>query len=74
MLQVIAEIVAWIATVFRGAGMLMKNAGMVKYLVSAGNLGWLVNGALMGNVPLMVSNGFCLMVMMYEIIMKRIRK
>jgi len=74
MLQVIAEIVAWIATVFRGAGMLMKNADMVKYLVSAGNLGWLVNGALMGNVPLMVSNGFCLMVMMYEIIMKRIRK
>lgn len=70
----IAEIVAWIATVFRGAGMLMKNADMVKYLVSAGNLGWLVNGALMGNVPLMVSNGFCLMVMMYEIIMKRIRK
>lgn len=74
MLQVIAEIVAWIATMFRGAGMLMKNADMVKYLVSAGNLGWLVNGALTGNVPLMVSNGFCLMVMMYEIIMKRIRK
>lgn len=72
MTGLIAEIVAWIATVFRGAGMLAKGADMVKYLVSLGNLGWLVNGALTNNVPLMVSNGFCLLVMLYEIIKKKV--
>lgn len=30
----IAELIGWAATVFRGAGMLAKNADMVKYLVS----------------------------------------
>lgn len=74
MLQIVAEIVAWIATLFRGAGMLAKRADMVKYLVSIGNLCWLINGAMTKNIPLMVSNGFCLLVMLYEIIIKRIRK
>lgn len=63
----IAEIIGWIATVFRGSGMLMKNANMVKYLVSVGNLCWMVNGILTKNAPLIVSNAFCLVVMGYEI-------
>lgn len=74
MLQIVAEIVAWVATLFRGAGMLAKRADMVKYLVSIGNLCWLINGAMTKNIPLMVSNGFCLLVMLYEIIIKSIRK
>lgn len=74
MLQIIAEIVAWVATLFRGAGMLAKKADMVKYLVSIGNLCWLINGAMTKNIPLMVSNGFCLVVMLYEIIIKKIKK
>lgn len=68
MLSVIAEILGWIATVFRGAGMLAKKALLVKYLVSIGNLFWMLNGILTHNVPLVVSNGFCLAVMGYEII------
>ena len=65
---VIAEIIAWAATLFRGAGMLAKRASTVKYLVSIGNLCWFINGVMTRNVPLMVSNGFCLMVMIYELI------
>lgn len=68
MITVIAEIVAWVATVFRGAGMLAKSANKVKYLVSLGNLFWMINGIITGNIPLIVSNGFCLVVMMYDII------
>lgn len=63
----IAEILGWIATVFRGAGMLAKRADMVKYLVSIGNLLWMLNGILTSNVPLVVSNGFCLLVMLWDI-------
>ena len=70
MVSIIAETVAWIATLFRGAGMLAKKADVVKYLVSLGNLGWFINGVLTGNIPLMVSNGLCLVVMLYEIISK----
>ncbi len=65
---IIAEIIAWIATFFRGAGMLAKNANWVKYLVSIGNLCWMINGIITDNLPLIVSNGFCLLVMLYEII------
>lgn len=68
MVTVIAEIVAWVATVFRGAGMLAKSANKVKYLVSLGNLFWMINGIITGNIPLIVSNGFCLVIMMYDII------
>ena len=63
-----AEILGWIATLFRGAGMLAKRANMVKYLVSIGNLFWMLNGIFTSNIPLIVSNGFCLLVMVYEII------
>ena len=64
----IAEILGWVATFFRGAGMLAKKADIVKYLVSVGNLFWMLNGFFTGNVPLIVSNGFCLLVMLYEIL------
>lgn len=63
-----AELFGWVATVFRGAGMLAKRANMVKYLVSIGNLLWMLNGILTSNVPLVVSNGFCLLVMLWDII------
>ena len=66
----IAEIIAWVATVFRGAGMLAKSAERVKYLVSLGNLFWMINGIMTSNVPLIVSNGFCLLVMAYDIVAK----
>ena len=72
-MAVIAEIIAWVATLFRGAGMLAKQADKVKYLVSAGNLFWMINGIMTSNVPLIVSNGFCLLVMLYEIFQKRLK-
>lgn len=66
--MIFAEILGWVATLFRGAGMLAKKASMVKYLVSVGNLFWMLNGVFTGNVPLIVSNGFCLLVMVYELV------
>ena len=62
------ELLGWIATLFRGAGMLMKRASLVKYLVSIGNFFWMLNGIFTHNTPLIVSNAFCLLVMGYEII------
>ena len=72
--MLLAEIIGWIATVFRGAGMLMKKADLVKYLVSIGNLCWMINGILTKNAPLIVSNAFCLAIMLYEIVIKFIKK
>lgn len=43
----------------------------VKWLVSVGNLGWMLSGALTGNIPLVVSNAVCLIVMVVEIIRNR---
>ena len=62
------ELLGWIATLFRGAGMLAKKANMVKYLVSIGNFFWMLNGVFTKNIPLVVSNAFCLLVMIYEVI------
>lgn len=73
MIQIIAEVIAWVATIFRGAGMLAKRANVVKNLVSVGNLFWLINGAITKNLPLMVSNGFCLAVMIVEIIKNKLK-
>ena len=70
----IAEILGWVATLFRGAGMLAKRADVVKYLVSVGNLFWMLNGIMTGNVPLVVSNGFCLLVMVWDIVKNYKRK
>lgn len=54
--------------------MLMKEADLVKYLVSIGNLCWMINGILTKNIPLIASNAFCLVVMLYEIVKKFIKK
>ena len=71
---IFAEIIAWIATIFRGAGMLAKKANLVKYLVSIGNLCWMINGMITNNMPLIISNGFCLAVIIFEIIKNNIKK
>lgn len=68
MFETINSIVAWTATVFRAGGMLAKKPMMVKALVSVGNLGWMLSGVMTGNVPLIVSNAICLVVMVVEII------
>lgn len=65
---IIAEIIGWIATVFRSAGMLVKSADWVKYLVSIGNLCWMVNGILTKNAPLIASNAICLLIMLWDIV------
>lgn len=68
MLEVINLIVSWSAVFFRAGGMLAKNPMTVKWLVSIGNLGWLLSGIFTGNIPLIVSNGICLVVMGIEVI------
>lgn len=66
--MVIANIIGWIATIFRASGMLAKKANIVKYLVSIGNFFWMVNGILTMNIPLIASNAICLIVLLWEII------
>lgn len=68
MTYIISQIVGWIATAFRAGGMLAKGQKKIKLLVSAGNLGWLISGALTGNAPLIASNAICLVVMAVELI------
>lgn len=68
MLEIINTIVSWIATFFRAGGMLAKDPMAVKWLVSVGNLGWMLSGVLTGNIPLVVSNAVCLIIMVVEII------
>ena len=68
---VLIEIIGWLATVFRSWGMLAKTAFSVKVLVSIGNALWLASGILTDNYPLIASNGFCLLIMGYEIIKER---
>ena len=65
---ILIEIIGWLATVFRSWGMLCKSANTVKYLVSIGNLLWMLNGVLTGNIPLIASNAICLVIMLFEII------
>ena len=73
MLTIIAEIIGWVATFFRSAGMLCKSANMVKYLVSIGNLCWMVNGIMTHNVPLIASNAICLAIMLIEIVKSKVK-
>ena len=63
-LYIISQILGWVATVFRAGGMLAKKPMMV----NVGNLGWMLSGVMTGNVPLIVSNAICLVVMVVEII------
>lgn len=65
---ILTEIIGWIATIFRSAGMLCKSANAVKYLVSIGNLFWMINGILTTNIPLITSNAICLVIMIVDII------
>ena len=74
MAYIISQILGWVATVFRASGMLAKNTMTVKWLVSAGNLGWMLSGVFTGNVPLIVSNALCLVVMAFEIIKNKKEK
>lgn len=71
MLYILSQILGWIATVFRAGGMLAKKQMTVKMLVSVGNLGWAISGILTNNVPLVVSNVLCLLVMTVELIRSR---
>ena len=68
MIYIISQLCGWLATIFRAGGMLAKNAKTVKVLVSIGNLGWMVSGILTANIPLIVSNALCLVVMAVELI------
>lgn len=70
----IANIIGWIATAFRSAGMLMKNADLVKYLVSLGNLCWMINGFMTHNAPLIASNAICLVIMGVDLVKKYLKK
>lgn len=67
MLYIMSQVLGWIATFFRAGGMLAKKPMTVKLLVSVGNLGWMLSGILTGNVPLVVSNALCLVVMAVEL-------
>lgn len=71
MIAILTEIIGWIATIFRSWGMLVKSANLVKYLVSIGNLFWLINGILTRNTPLIASNAICLIIMLIDIIKER---
>lgn len=70
----IAEIIGWVATIFRASGMLMKSANLVKYLVSAGNFFWMLNGIMTSNAPLIASNAICLVIMLIDIIKGKLKK
>lgn len=70
MLYILSQIAGWIATFLRAGGMLAKEPLTIKLLVSAGNLGWLISGILTANIPLVVSNGLCLIIMVVELIRK----
>lgn len=68
MLYILSQVAGWIATFLRAGGMLAKEPMTIKLLVSASNLGWLISGILTANVPLVVSNGLCLIIMVVELI------
>ena len=70
---VLIELIGWIATVFRSWGMLARKADSVKYLVSIGNLLWMINGIMTLNYPLIASNAICLAIMLIEIIKTKLR-
>lgn len=74
MFYILSQILGWIATFFRAGGMLAKDPMTVKWLVSVGNLGWMLSGVLTGNIPLVVSNAVCLIVMVVEIIKNKMGK
>ena len=68
MTYILSQILGWLATFFRAGGMLAKKPMQVKILVSVGNLGWMLSGILTANIPLIVSNAICLVVMLVELV------
>ena len=68
MIFILSQLAGWLATAFRAGGMLAKKTKTVKMLVSIGNFGWMVSGILTANIPLIVSNALCLVVMAVELI------
>lgn len=74
MFYILSQVFGWGTTFFRAGGMLAKDPMTVKWLVSVGNLGWMLSGVLTGNIPLVVSNAVCLIVMVVEIIKSRCKK
>lgn len=68
MLYIISQILGWLATAFRAGGMLAKKPMNIKLLVSLGNLGWMLSGIFTGNIPLIVSNALCLVIMAVELV------
>ncbi len=71
MLYILSQVAGWLATAFRAGGMLAKDPMKIKMLVSVGNAGWLISGVLTGNIPLIVSNGICLVFMVAELVRGR---
>ena len=74
MMYIISQVLGWVATVFRAGGMLAKKPMAVKLLVSVGNLGWMLSGIFTGNIPLIVSNALCLVVMAVELVRSKKKK
>ena len=74
MMYVISQVLGWLATAFRAGGMLAKKPMNIKLLVSLGNFGWMVSGILTANIPLVVSNALCLIIMVVELVRNKIKK
>lgn len=74
MFYIISQVLGWLATVARAGGMLAKKPMNIKLLVSLGNLGWMVSGILTANIPLVVSNALCLIIMVVELVRNKIKK
>ena len=74
MLDIIAEVAGWVATILRASGMLAKKPLAVKLLVSGGNALWLANGIMKGNAPLIASNAICLVIMGIELVRNKKKK
>ena len=68
MMYIISQVCGWIATALRAGGMLAKKPMNIKLLVSGGNLGWAISGILTKNIPLIVSNVLCLVIMAVELV------
>lgn len=74
MMYILSQVLGWVSTFLRAGGMLAKDPMRIKWLVSGGNLGWCVSGLLTGNIPLVVSNALCLVIMGVEIIKSKKEK
>jgi len=74
MINVIIEIIGWVATLFRSAGLLAKSPNFIKGLTSIGNLLWMISGIMTKNIPLIASNAICLVIMLIDIVKEYLSK